>query len=166
MPNKAIHQLTYTQDRDDVNDRFYMVRSATDYQLPGTALPPKLNVASRLLTDTQVLALYTTPLEIVAAPATGYIHIPVRGLVEFSGGSADYATNTVLYIGSTSAMGTQLIASIADRTDPNALTLANDGSSSIPAIEGDSLSVSVLVGNPTAGDSDILVTVWYYTIEA
>ena len=64
--NKAIHQLTYTQDRDDVNDRFYMVRSATDYQLPGTALPPKLNVASRLLTDTQVLALYTTPLEIVS----------------------------------------------------------------------------------------------------
>ena len=99
--NKAIHQLTYTQDRDDVNDRFYVVRSSTDYQIPGTAFPPKLNIATRLITTAQVLALYDTPLEIVPAAPTGFIHYPIRGLIEFGGGSTDYATNTQLKIVST-----------------------------------------------------------------
>ena len=164
MPNKAIHQLTYTQDRDDVNDRFYVVRSSTDYQIPGTAFPPKLNIATRLITTAQVLALYDTPLEIVPAAPTGFIHYPIRGLIEFGGGSADYATNTALYIGSTSAMGVQLIGSIADRTKPNLMgnvTFAAGAES----MSGDSLSVAVESGNPTAGDSDITVTVWYNTLQ-
>ena len=164
MPNKAIHQLTYTQDRDDLNDRFYMVRSNTDYQLPGSALPPKVNIASRSITSVQVLDLNSTPLEIVSNAPTGWLHIPIRGLVEFDGGSADYATNTSIAIGSTSALANMLIGSIADRTDPNALTV-EAGNSGVPSVSGDSLSVYVVNGNPTAGDSDIRVTVWYYTLE-
>ena len=164
--NKAIHQLTYTQDRDDVNDRFYMVRSATDYQLPGTALPPKLNVASRLITAAQVLALYDTPLEIVPAAPTGFIHYPIRGLIEFGGGSTDYATNTQLKIVSTTdpILNNLLIGSIADNTIPNALT-PEFGAGGVPSFAGDSLSVTAETGNPTAGDSDITVTVWYNTLE-
>ena len=164
--NKAIHQLTYTQDRDDVNDRFYMVRSATDYQLPGTALPPKLNVASRLITAAQVLALYDTPLEIVPAAPTGFIHYPIRGLIQFGGGSVDYATNTQLKIVSTTdpLVNGLLVGYIADNTMPNALT-ANVPTGGVPSFAGDSLSVTVETGNPTAGDSDITVTVWYNTLE-
>lgn len=162
--NKAIHQLTYTQDRDDVNDRFYMVRSATDYQLPGSAFPPKLNVATRLITSSQVLALFTTPLEIVAAAPTGFIHYPIRGLIEFGGGSADYATNTELAISSTSTLQAQLTGSIADRTKPNLLGNVTFAAGA-EAVAGDSLSVSIGTGNPTAGDSDITVTLWYNTLQ-
>ena len=164
MPNKAIHQLTYTQDRDDLNDRFYMVRSNTDYQLPGSALPPKVNIASRSITSVQVLDLNSTPLEIVSNAPTGWLHIPIRGLVEFDGGSADYAANTDLTIISTTSLGKLLLGSIADRTDPNALTVLS-GAGGLPSVSGDSLSVLVDSGNPTTGDSDIRVTVWYYTLE-
>lgn len=164
MPNKAIHQLPFTADRDDLSDRFYIVRSNADRQLPGSALPPKLNVASRLITSTQVLDLFDTPLEIVPAAPAGWVHIPMRGLVEFDGGSADYATNTSLYIGSTSALEEMIIGDISDRTYPNALTILTGGGGP-PSVAGDSLSVSVELGNPTAGDSDIRVTVWYYTLE-
>ena len=164
MPNKSISQLIFTADRDDENDRFYMVRSNTDYQLPGSALPPKVNIASRGITSVQVLDLNSTPLEIVSNAPTGWLHIPIRGLVEFDGGSADYATNTQIAIGSTTALAAMLLGSIADRTDPNALTVAA-GNGGVPSVSGDSLSVYVDVGNPTAGDSDIRVTVWYYTLE-
>jgi hypothetical protein len=164
MPNKATHQLTFTDQRDDLNDRFYIVRSSTDYQLPGYLLPPRIEIASRLIITSEVLALFTTPLQIVPAAPVGWVHIPLRGLVEFTGGTADYATNTQLYIGSTSAMAELVVGSIADRTDPNALTTAN-GAGGVPSVAGDSLSVSVGTGNPTAGDSDIRVTVWYYTLE-
>ena len=164
MANKSISQLIFTADRDDLNDRFYMVRSNTDYQLPGSALPPKLNIASRSITSSQVLALFTTPLEIVSNAPTGWVHIPVRGVVEFDGGSADYAANTELSIGSTTALSQLLVGSIADRTDPNALTVTS-GAGGTPSVSGDSLSVYVATGNPTTGDSDILVTIWYYTLE-
>lgn len=164
MPNRAINQLTFTDQRDDLNDRFYLVRSGADRQIPGSALPPKLNVASRLITSSQVLDLFDTPLEIVPAAPAGWVHIPMRGLVEFEGGSVDYATNTSLYIGSTSALETLIVGDISDRTYPNALTIPTGGGGP-PSVAGDSLSVSVEVGNPTAGDSDIRVTVWYYTLE-
>lgn len=164
MPNKSISQLIFTADRDDLNDRFYMVRSNADYQLPGSALPPKINIASRSITSVQVLDLNSTPLEIVSNAPTGRLHIPIRGLVEFDGGSVDYATNTSIAIGSTTALGNMLIGSIADRTDPNALTVAAVAGG-VPSVAGDSLSVYVDGGNPTAGDSDIRVTVWYYTLE-
>ncbi len=164
MPNKAIHQLPFTADRDDLSDRFYIVRSNADRQLPGSALPPKLNVASRLITSTQVLDLFDTPLEIVPAAPSGFVHVPLRGLVEFQGGSVDYATNTQLGIGSTSAIAQLLVGDISDRTYPNALTVVS-GAGGSPSIAGDSLSVFVDTGNPTAGDSDILVTVWYNTLE-
>ena len=161
--NKAIHQLTYTQDRDDVNDRFYMVRSATDYQLPGTALPPKLYVASRLLTDTQVLALFTTPIEVVPAAPVGWIYLPMRGLIQFvAGGTVDYATNTDIVIRTTTGSATSqtLVGDLSDRTDDNLMVPTPTGAPA-PTFEGDGLSVAVLTGNPTAGDSDIRVTVWY-----
>lgn len=164
MPNKAIHQLPFTADRDDIEDRFYVVRSGVDHSLPGYAMPPKINIASRSITSVQVLDLNSTPLEIVSNAPTGWVHIPIRGLVEFDGGSADYATNTFIAIGSTTALATMLVGSIADRTDPNALTVAA-GNAGVPSVSGDSLSVYVDVGNPTAGDSDIRVTVWYYTLE-
>ena len=164
MGSKAIHQLPFTADRDDLNDRFYLVRSGADRQLPGSALPPKLNVASRLITSTQVLALNSAPLEVVAAAPVGWVHIPMRGLVEFQGGSVDYATNTEISIGSTSSLDQLLAGSIADRTDPNALTIVS-GVGGLPSVAGDSLSAYVVSGDPTAGDSDILVTVWYYTLE-
>ena len=164
MPNKAIHQLPFTADRDDLTDRFYIVRSNADRQLPGYALPPKLNVASRLITSSQVLDLFDTPLEIVPAAPVGFVHVPVRGLVEFQGGSVDYATNTALSVGSTSALGQFLAGDISDRTYPNALTIVS-GAAGFPSIAGDSLSVYVYQGNPTAGDSDIRVTVWYNTLE-
>lgn len=164
--NKAIHQLTYTQDRDDVNDRFYDVRNGVDYQIPGSAFPPKLNRASRMITTAQVLDLFDTPLEIVAAAPTGFIHSPIRGLIEFGGGSTDYATNTQLKIVSTTdpVLNGLLVGDISDNTNPNALT-TNAPLGGVPSFAGDSLSVTVETGNPTAGDSDITVTVWYNTLE-
>ncbi len=162
MPNKAINQLVYTPDRTD-DDRHYIVRSATDYQILGASFAPKLEAASVLIPSAQVLTLFTTPVQVVPAAPAGYINIPIGGTIEFSGGGADYATNTTLLVGSTSALTSSvytLVGSIADRSTANAAYLPS-GAAVSPTIEADSLSVMIQTGNPTAGDSDILVTVYY-----
>lgn len=168
MPNKAIHQLAYTANRQDDTDVFYIVRSGADYRLPASSLPPRLNRAQLLISAAQVLDLYDTPLDITAPAPPGYVHVPLRGLIEFANGTADYQTNTWLGVGTIDGVlsnAGSLIGSIADRTKPNTmvpLCLSNES-----LIAAAPLKVRAILGssNPTNGDSDIRVTVWYHTIQ-
>jgi len=107
--------------------------------------------------------LNTTPILVVPAADAGTVIVPMRGLVEFSGGSNDYAANTYITVGSTTTIGDSnyvLEASISDRTKPNMLTPTTGTTAGMVA--GDSLSVRVRTGNPTTGNSTVKVTVWYY----
>lgn len=160
MPNKAIHQLAFTGTRE-ATDVVYIVRSGADYQLPLDAMIPALSNQTTVIPSADVLTLNGTPFQVVDDAPAGYVNIPVRAIVQFSGGTSDYATNTTLLIGATGQVSDTdytLSTSIADRTNPiNAINIASGTNP-----DGSGLSAYVQTGNPTAGDSDLTVTTWYY----
>ena len=162
MANKSVHQLAFASNRL-AGDLLYIVRSGSDYRLDESKMAPAIQTAVVTLSSAQVLALNTTPILVVPAADAGTVIVPMRGLVEFSGGSNDYAANTDITVGSTTTIGDSnyvLEASISDRTKPNTLTLTIGTTAGMVA--GDSLSVRVKTGNPTTGNSTVKVTVWYY----
>ena len=83
-------------------------------------------------------------------------------IMEFDNGSVNYATNTSVALYSTTQASTpSYVASIADRTVVPLFTPSTVGGANV---DGDSVSIAVQTGNPTTGDSDITVTVYYYVI--
>lgn len=165
MPNKAIHQLPNASNVQD-GDVIYIVRSSTDYSVLGANMPPRIRKAVYALSSADVLDLHDTPIEVIAAPAAGTVIVPLSASIQFSGGSADYDTNTTLVLGSTSTVGDStyaLAGSIADRTIDNACYAAS-GTTLAPIKAADGLSVYVLNGDPANGDSDITLTVWYQVL--
>lgn len=163
MPNKAINQLTFSSTRED-DDRFYVVRNGVDYQIPASAIAPALFSQTTVIQSSEVLTLNTTPVLVVNAAPSGSVVYPVRAVVQFTDGTTNYATNTQLVIGTTTTVDDvnfQLSGDISDAS--NALFLASGGNPS--TAEGDSLSAYVTTGNPTAGNYDITITVYYYLLE-
>ena len=160
MPNKAINQLANAANRTD-QDWFYIVRSGADLKLQGSNMAPQLLVQKTIIESADVLTLNTTPVLVVPAAPAGYSIAPRGGIVEFSGGSTNYAANTTLMLISSTALGFPVrVASIVNRLIPNAFITPATSTPS-PCIEGDSLSAQVLTGDPTTGDSDLTITVWY-----
>lgn len=160
MANRAISQLPEAGTSLD-DDIYILVRGGVNYRISRSNMPPEWLSAQTVIPAANVLTLNATPVVVVTAAPAGSVIIPQAGLVEFANGTVNYATNTTLMLISTTATGTPIrIANISNRTLPNAfITPATGGSS--PAKDGDSLSVQVLTGNPTAGDSDLTVTIWY-----
>lgn len=163
MANKAIHQLPFDNNRE-ASDVLYIVRSGVDMQIPASAMAPALQSQTTVIPSADVLTMNDTPVQVVDAAPTGYSNIPIRGLVQFSGGTNNYATNTTMVIGSTSTVSdTDYLAStdIQDRSAPINIVVQTTGK----AVIDDGLSAYVTTGNPTAGNSNLTVTVWYYQLE-
>jgi hypothetical protein len=116
---------------------------------------------TRVLTSVEVLALNTTPIEIVPAPGANKALVPfmVESFVNFN--SAAYATNTDLLFEYGSA-GTQ----IAILT--GALAATADAVSNGPAVnlvdEALNQAIDVTEGgaDPITGNSPVTVTVYYF----
>lgn len=121
----------------------------------------EFKVATRILTFTEVRALNTTPIEVVAQPGANKALIPlaVESFVDFN--SAAYATNLDLLFEYGSA-GTQ----IAILT--GALAATADAVSHGPAVNlvdealNQSIDVTEGGGDPATGDSPVHVTVYYF----
>lgn len=161
MPNKAINQLDTATDRQP-GDVFHVERSLSDYKMDESYLPPAIKVQTTVIATADVLTLNATPVVVVPAAPAGYVNVPCGGVVEFSGGTTNYAANTTLMLVTTTVPGSALrIASIADRTLPNTFVVPATLLVS-PAFDGDSISAQVETGDPTTGDSDLTITVWYY----
>ena len=162
MPNKAIHQLTFSSTRED-DDRLYVVREGVDYQIPMSALAPALLSQTTVIPAADVLTLNTTPVQVVDNAPAGFAAFPVRAVVQFSGGSVDYATNTNLLIGSTGSVSdtnSLLSGPIIDRSVIVGMYQTGSG----PIADGVGLSAYVETGNPTAGNSDLTITTFYYLL--
>ena len=156
MPNRAIHQFPNTANRLDEDDLIYTVRNGLDYRMPAYLLPPTIYTAQAVIAAADVLTLFSSPVAIIPAPAAGKYIWPRLALIEFSGGSADYATNTQLGIGTNNG-DPVLIGDISDRTAPNTAYAQVNGILN----PGQPLLAYVLGGNPTAGNSDLTITMWY-----
>lgn len=156
------------------SDVFYFGQNGTEYQLPFSVIKEafgNVQQASLSIPTASVLTLNATPLEIVAAPGAGYAIEVIAASGSMTYNSVAYATNGKV----------QLITDTA--TKPQTETAANGflfgtatrivkfplstptavGETQI--IENKSLKVTVDSGNPTAGNSDIVVYVLYRLIE-
>jgi hypothetical protein len=121
--------------------------------------------ASLTLTSAQVLALNTTPLTIVPA-VSGYAIEAVSVVVSIDYNSSAYATNTNLMIITDTADNPQykndaLLQQTVDSVYKFPEVSAGTGTQ---LIANKALTVTVITGNPTAGDSPIKVFVNYRLI--
>jgi len=158
MANRSIHQQPFASNRV-AGDVFMIDRSTNTLKLDESALPPTLLTAQVVIASADVLTMFTTPIQVIPAADAGTVYFVRGGIIEFANGSANYATNTnAMLVSTTTPTAPAFLASIASRTVVP--LFSQTGTASVVA--GDSVSITVQTGNPTAGDSDLTVTVWYY----
>ncbi len=119
----------------------------------------ELKRAQVTLTTAQVLALNSTPITIVAGITGKEIQV-VSASAHLKYNTSTYATNTAMALKASSA-GTSYQArfDISSTTDKLGGFLLLE--SNVNIVTGDALVATVDGGNPTAGDSDIVVDVLY-----
>lgn len=129
-----------------------------------------MRYAEVTVSPAELLALFTTPKELVPAPGPGYVHELISATLILDYESAAYATNGNLTL--TNETGTalsntvllaNLLAATADKiVQLGALDAADTG---VVALENEGIQLRCATGNPTAGDSPLRVKTVYRTHE-
>lgn len=143
-----------------------MVKLIHSYIISGTSSSDTdIKRASYVLTTAQVLALNSTPITIVSGVASKELQV-MSAAVRVKFASAAYATNTTLAIGTTSDPDgqAQLNCLAAATTIRGTMGLVTTGVASNLHI-GEALVISAVSGNPTAGNSDVVVDITYREID-
>ena len=160
MANRAIHQQPFASNRV-AGDVFMIDRSTNTLKLDESTLPPTLLTAQVVIAAADVLTMFTTPVQVIPAADAGTAYLIRGGVIEFANGTTNYATNvTASRVGTSTPTNAGYGALINDRT----LVPLFYELTGCAIVQGDGVSIKVLTGNPTAGDSDITVTVYYYVI--
>ncbi len=118
------------------------------------------------LTSAQILALNSVPIQLIAAPGAGFAIQPISIATKIStyGGSAYSSfTNMRFYLNSLASFlvsDTVTLSSVSTVFTTPGGNINNGGN----MIENAPLMVAVLNGNPTAGNSDVIVYISYRII--
>jgi hypothetical protein len=177
MADKSVPQLT-AKTSSTSGDLYHLVRSNVDYKIDFDDLQTSIlggtageitYKASLTITSAKILTLNGTPLTIVSATGAGTYIEAISASASMTYGTTPYATNTTLQIINDGADNAQLInaSALIGTVTKNTKFYTNN---SIPTagqtqiITNTALQVNVLTGNPTAGDSDITVHVFYRII--
>ena len=120
---------------------------------------------SRLVTSEELLAIYDTPITLVSAPGSGKAVVATRIVLNYTFGSAAYATNIYLYLKNGTSLTTHHIDQFGTISD-TANIIRNELIAEYPyneyvVKENESLILTTLSGNPTTGDGTIKVYLWY-----
>jgi len=124
--------------------------------------------ASLTIASADVLTLNSTPLTIVGA-VSGYAIEVISASVKIDFNTTPYATNTFIQLivsGATTAQYGAGILNATVATTKKLPEISTTSATTTQLITNSSLQVSTLIGNPTAGDSDITVFVNYRLIPA
>jgi hypothetical protein len=119
------------------------------------------------ISASQILNLYTNPIELVPAPGAGFYIDVVTATLNYQFVTTPYATNTsiVLYEKSTGERiywFDQFLANLANIIQSsNSYSVWNDSKSNGLFAENLPLKIFVHNGNPTAGDGTLIVNVLY-----
>jgi|GEM_PF-5647778 hypothetical protein len=139
------------------------------YSLP---IVPLVFQASVTLSSPQLLALNATPVTVLAALGANVVIVPLRVVYEYKFGTTPYVNSGAqafeLIIGTgptvvsttTSAIG--LVDQAVNTTAMGAAASSTGAANT--ALANTPLKVTNTVGNFTAGDGTVVVTVWYQTI--
>lgn len=172
MSNRSTIQLPVVSDQD-ATDVLHISRDIagvqSDRHIIREDAVPLWYTQQTLILSADVLTLNTTPVEVVPAPAADEYLIPRYLTVKFLNGTVDYATNVTLKLGPTGLVGSTYFTHTSDISDMSTTKCSvpsSTGTASSAIAIGVGLSVMVLTGDPTAGDSDIVVTVHYQKTHA
>lgn len=124
-------------------------------------------ISKTSLTTAQVLALFTTPIQLISAPGVGFAIQVIKSSAKLNYNTSAYATNLVLGIGSPTASVNQetitgLLGAAISKTQ-NGLAIGSTATET-QLIANAAINVSVLVGNPTVGNSSIDIYLTYRII--
>jgi len=124
-----------------------------------------LRQASLTITTAQVLALNTTPLEIIAAPPVGTAIEVTSAIMKLDFNTTQYATNTSLILENPSSTEMQCVNVINQAADAfSRFEFEFGATAGVQYVENEAVNLTTLTGDPTAGDSDITVYVTYRII--
>ena len=124
-----------------------------------------LSVAQLTLSSAEILALNSTPLQIIASPGVGSSIVVISAVLDYTYGSAAYATNVTLQVYTDTATAPQAAAACLDATATRkvrlSLSTGSIGASDTMVIDNKALYVNVATGDPTAGDGTAVLTIYY-----
>lgn len=124
--------------------------------------------ATLTIPTASVLTLNSVPLTIVAAQGSGKSIVVVQSAVQMVYNSVAYATNTTLQLLVSTATVAQVSATsylAAAATRFWLLPTQASGAANTSVVSNQPLTVTVATGDPTAGDSPLVVHVWYIVLE-
>jgi hypothetical protein len=144
---------------DAATGRMYTRDNGGIIEMGGDAALMKRKVR---VTSAEILTAFTTPVELVPQPVSGKVIVPVKIARVVNYGTTPYATNTTsrFYI---QDAGSNLVTGIANDLafNSNRVDLFDFQTSQQALRTEKPFLFSVLAGNPTAGDSDIFLHVYY-----
>lgn len=121
------------------------------------------------LSSAQILNLFTTPVQLVAAPGSGKIIVPLSIIVDYTFVTTAYVSNTTLQIYENSDRSNPTwgpgISSILTATSSQIRSLYNNaaanGTTVVQYADNQPLMITTATNNPTTGDGTAKLTVLY-----
>jgi hypothetical protein len=110
------------------------------------------------VTSAEILDAYDTPIELIPAPPAGFYIDPISIVYRFDYDSTPYATNTsgkIILSDEGSVVDIDLTRANSDVVKTTGSDFMTDGA----------MLFTVETGNPTAGDSDLIIFITYQLVE-
>jgi|ERR1041385_5316389 hypothetical protein len=124
-----------------------------------------LQYAQVTVPTASVLTLKDTPYQLVAAPGTGLVVIPVALYATLTFNSAAYATDaagfSVRYTNGSGASTAMTITQAFAQSSASAIFHINAGTTAITPVANAKLVLYADNANPTTGDSDLKIQIYY-----
>lgn len=133
--------------------------------VPATATEEIITRTVKLPTAS-ILTSFTTPLSLIPAPGAGKAIRLMDASFTMDYNSAAYATNTTFELRYTDGSGTKVTADVSSLLTATADTIVNVWGieAQLVLTQNAAVVVRTATGNPTAGNSDIYVTVVYRVV--
>jgi len=172
MPNRSTHQMPIATARQE-DDITYIAREVTpgvyeDRRISLTDISPSYFTAQLTIPSASVLTLNSVPLQIIGALSISEGIVPLFGFVDFVNVTVPYATNVVAYLGTSALTSTNYVMAFnIDEADGERSIIYPQPAAGLATANmavGESMWIKVLGGDPTAGDGDLVVTVYYQVV--
>lgn len=174
MGSKATHQMP-TLSTLRPGDLFYVVREESagvfkDYCAPRSLLPEAVLMETVMLTSAQILDLHTTPVELIPEQGAGSIIVVKLMTMQAVNGTTAYVGGWQVGGVTINAANCLMTGAFPDLDTPipyYVIYPSNAGSNVNQSVApGTSVRIGGDTSDPTTGDGDVLVKIYYSVINA